>query len=378
MGSGPTAAGVVPRTGVPPGLSTEDRFAQVIETLPVVLVLAEPGGRIEIVNRRAERMFGYAGGELRGKRLELLVAERFRDRIDLEDRFLTNVSSTPTGQGWDLFGLRRDGTEFPLEIDLNPIDLDGRPRLLASLIDITARRQHERDTEERQRELERSNADLEEFAYAASHDLRAPLRAIANLAQWIGEDLGATASPAALESLDLLKGRVVRLQVLLDGLLNYSRIGRAAKVEDVDVAEVLRDIVAILAPPAGFVVCWDADLPIVRTHRPPLQVVLENLIGNALKHHDREEGRITVALRAEEGVAECRVSDDGPGIPPRFHERIFVIFETLASRDDVESAGIGLALAKKQVRQHGGQIRVESAPPARGTSFVFTWKESAP
>ena len=139
----------------------------------------------------------------------------------------------------------------------------------------------------------------------------------------------------------------------------------------------MRDIVATLAPPPGFVVTYDGNLSVLRTHRTPIQVVLENLIGNALKHHDRNEGRITVSARLDDGMAEFRVSDDGPGIPPQFHDRIFVIFQTLAGRDEVESSGIGLAIVKKMVEGHGGRVWVESAPPARGATFAFTWEESA-
>ncbi len=232
----------------------------------------------------------------------------------------------------------------------------------------------------RQRDLERSNADLEEFAYAASHDLKAPLRAIGHLAQWIGEDLGAAANPDTVENLRMLQGRVARLQLLLDGLLAYSRVGRHtdAPVEDVDIAALVQDITAMLAPPPGFTVACEGEMPVIRTHRAPITVVLTNLIGNGVKHHDRSEGRITVAMRLQDGVAEFRVSDDGPGIAPRFHDRIFVIFQTLASRDDVESSGIGLAIVKKKVQAHGGRIWVESAPPARGSVFVFTWNEAIP
>jgi signal transduction histidine kinase len=118
-------------------------------------------------------------------------------------------------------------------------------------------------------------------------------------------------------------------------------------------------------------------MPVLHTHLTPIQVVLENLISNGLKHHDQTEGHITVAVRRERGMAEFRVSDDGPGIPPRFHDRIFAIFQTLASRDEVESSGIGLAIVKKMVQSNGGRIWIESEPPARGTTFVFTWKEIA-
>jgi signal transduction histidine kinase len=180
------------------------------------------------------------------------------------------------------------------------------------------------------------------------------------------------------DNLKLLQGRATRLQVLLDELLAYSRVGRVGSpVEDVDIAEVVRDVAALLAPPAGFVVACEGEMPVLRTHRTPLRVVLENPIGNALKHHDRAAGRVTVAMRMADGVVEFRVGDDGPGIPPRFHNRFFAMFQTLANRDSVESSGIGLAIVKKMVLRHGGEVRVESAPPARGATFVFTWRDAA-
>jgi signal transduction histidine kinase len=229
---------------------------------------------------------------------------------------------------------------------------------------------------ERSAELERSNAELDQFAYAVSHDLKAPLRAIQHLVEWISEDIAATASPDTAANLTLLHSRVARMQTLLDGVLAYSRVGRVhAPVEDIDVASLVHDIVAMAAPSPGFVVVCDGPMPVIRTDRTPLQMVLMNLIENGLKHHDRAEGQITVTTHLADGVAEFRVSDDGPGIPPQFHDRIFGMFQTLASRDEVESTGIGLAIVKKQVEGHGGEVRVESAPPARGTAFVFTWKD---
>jgi signal transduction histidine kinase len=196
--------------------------------------------------------------------------------------------------------------------------------------------------------------------------------------QWIADDIKEIANPETLESLALLQGRVARMQMLLDGLLSYSRVGHSnSPIEDVDIAEVVNEVAAMLAPPPGFVITCEGAMPVLHTHRMPIQVVLENLISNGLKHHDRAEGRITVSARPVDDATEFRVSDDGPGIAPEFHERIFLIFQTLASRDDVESSGIGLAIVKKKVQTHGGQIWVESAPPARGTTFVFTWKEAA-
>jgi PAS domain S-box-containing protein len=362
-----------------PRLSANDRFDRVVEASPTALVLTEHGGRIRLVNHQAERLFGYDRVELQDKPLELLIPERFREQhFDLRQRFLSNMSAPMTGEGWELFGLRKDGTEFPLEIGLNPIDIDGESMVLAGIIDVTARRKIEQEKIHQQHELERSNADLEEFAYAASHDLKAPLRAIGHLAEWIGEDIAAIASPDALANLNLLQGRVARLQMLLDGLLAYSRIGRIeTAVEDVDIAEVVRDVVGMLELPSGFVVTCEGEMTVIRTHRMPIQIILKNLITNALQHHDRSEGRVTVTMRLVNEVPEIRVSDDGPGIPKQFHDRIFVIFQTLARRDDVESGGVGLAIVKKKVQANGGRIWVESAPPVRGATFVCTWKETA-
>jgi PAS domain S-box-containing protein len=367
----------VASSGIRPHLSAEDRFARVVEASPTALVLVGPDGRIEMVNPQAERMFGYLQEELAAEKLEILMPERFRrSHVGLRGDFMSNMASRLMGPGQELFGLRKDGTEFPLEIGLNPIDLDDQTMVLAGIIDITARRRIEFEKEQQRLELERSNADLEEFAYVASHDLKAPLRAISHLVEWISEDIEVTASTETIDNLKLLRGRVVRLQSLLDGLLAYARIGKArVSYEQVDVNQVVRDVVAVLSPPPGFDVVCDGKLPLLRTHRTPILAVLQNLISNGIKHHDRNEGRITIAMKLENGVAEFRVSDDGPGIEPRFHERIFVIFQTLTSRDELETSGIGLAIVKKRVETHAGRIWVESAPPARGTTIVFTWKE---
>jgi two-component system, NtrC family, sensor kinase len=226
-------------------------------------------------------------------------------------------------------------------------------------------------------ERRRVEGDMYALIRVASHDLKAPLHAIIHLAQWIGEDIGPAMSPETTEYLRLLRGRVTRLQMLLDGLLVYLRVAIARSVvEDVDIGALVRDIVATLAPPPGFVVACDENISMLRTDCTSIRVVLEHLIGNALKHHDRDEGRVTVSARIEDGVAVFRVSDDGPGVPAQFHDRIFVIFQTLIGRDEFESSGIGLAIVKKKVEGHGGRIWVESAPPARGVTFAFTWKET--
>lgn len=358
--------------------SAEDKFSRVIEASPTALVLVCQDGLIELVNMQAAHMFGYRQEELLGKPLELLLPDRFRSRhVILRQEFHAANFTRIMGEGRRLLGLSKDGAEIPLEIGLNPIDLDGEQKVLADIVDITARIEMEQEQERQRRELERSNADLEEFAYAISHDLKAPLRAIAHLAQWISEDAALTAKQETIDNLKLLQGRVDRLQMLMDGLLAYACVWRDADmVQSVDIAEVVHDVVHMLSPSPRFIITCEEPMPTLRTERAPLVTIFQNLIGNALKHHDRDEGRVTVSARLVDGAYEFRVSDDGPGISPKFHERIFLIFQTLASRDHVESSGIGLALVKKRIESRGDRVWVESAPPARGSTFVFTWKEA--
>ncbi len=225
---------------------------------------------------------------------------------------------------------------------------------------------------ERTAELARSNDELDQFAYVASHDLKAPLRAIDNLAAWIAEDAGAVLPEESKRHLDLLQGRVRRMEHLLSDLLAYSRAGREeGAAEEVDAAALIREVVELLGSPPGMEVVVEA-LPRLVTYRAPLEMVFRNLIGNALKHHDRPKGRIVVRAREADDFVTFTVSDDGPGIPARYHERVFGLFQTLRPRDEVEGSGMGLAVVKKAVESRGGTIRVDSAE-GQGTTFTFTW-----
>jgi len=355
----------------------EQRFRLLFESAPSAMVMINALGQIEMINGQTERMFGFPRAELLGRSIETLLPDRLRahNRASGSSLFST-AQQLPMGAEPGLFGLTRDAIEFPIDIGLNPIETEDGVMALVVILDITVRRQAEREKEQHRRELERSNADLERFAYVASHDLRAPLHAIAQLAEWVRDDIAAIASQEAVENLKLLQGRALRLQKLLDGLLAYSRVGRVdSPIEDVDIAALVRDIADVLAPPPGFLIACVGTMPSLRTRRSPILAVLQNLIANGLKHHDRTGGRLTVSAHLVDEVAEFRVSDDGPGIPPQFHDRVFEIFQTLRSRDEVDSSGIGLSIVKKEVENHGGRIWIESTPPERGTTFIFTWRQ---
>ena len=355
-----------------------ERFRLFMESAPNAMVMINSSGLVEMVNGQTEQMFGYSQVEILGQSIEMLFPERFREPHPGPPlAFFAASSSGSAETSSNLFGLRCDAREFPVEIGLHPIETEQGTEVLYIIVDITARRQIEREKDRQRQELEWSNADLEQFASIASHDLNELRRAIGQLAQRDQDDAAPCINPRTAGTLDGLQGQVARLQVLLDGLLVYSRAGLASSsIDDVDIPRLVREIAIAFAPPPGFIVTCVGAMPRLHTFSAPLRVVLEHLIGNGLKHHDRAEGRITVTMRRVNGVAEFRVTDDGPGIEPRFHDRIFVIFQTLAEHTAAGAGGIGLAIARRQVEGHGGRIRVESAPPARGTTFIFTWLET--
>ncbi len=242
-------------------------------------------------------------------------------------------------------------------------------------LDITELRRTERTLQERTAELSRSNHDLEQFAYVASHDLKAPLRAIEVLVEWLREDLAGYDKGEVQENLALLTQRTSRLHRLLDDLLAYSRAGRdASVVSTVDTAQMVRDIAVLLAPPPGMRVQADPALPVITAATTPLEQVLRNLINNAIKHHPTGAGVVSVSAEMREGEWVFAVEDDGAGIAPEFSEKIFQMFQTLKPRDEVEGSGMGLAIVKRIVEGQGGRIWFRPGLGGRGTVFRFTWK----
>jgi PAS domain S-box-containing protein len=254
---------------------------------------------------------------------------------------------------------------------------DGHPMgVVIVILDISQRKRAEADRDRLIAALERSNRELDQFAYVASHDLKAPLRGITNLAQWIGDDLKDVMTDETRGQMRLLTGRVHRMEALINGILDYSRAGRVREQpEKIDVGALLSETVELLsaAPPASIQV--ETGMPVLLSERVPLQQVFLNLISNALKHSMRNDALVRVR-GAETGDGwEFSISDNGPGIAPEYHERIWGIFQTLRARDEVEGTGIGLSVVKKIVEGRGGTVRVESAA-GQGATFFFTWPKS--
>lgn len=223
------------------------------------------------------------------------------------------------------------------------------------------------------RALSEANAEMEQFVYSASHDLKAPLRVIDNASQWLEEDLHEHLTSETRESMSLLRGRVRRMEKLLDDLLGYAQIGRATdrRYAEIIAGDVLMADVTALLQCHNFTITISPEFAAVQVQRMPLQQILMNLLDNAIKHHDRTDGCIGVKVVDKGAQYIFEVKDDGPGIPAQFHDQVFKMFKTLRPRDQVEGSGMGLSIVRKNIEVFGGTIELESE--GRGTTFRFTW-----
>jgi signal transduction histidine kinase len=230
---------------------------------------------------------------------------------------------------------------------------------------------------DKNQQLERSNRDLEDFAYIASHDLKTPLSGIKSAASWLEEDLQ-NLSDESRKLLGLMRSRINRMEKLLDDLLTFSRVGRTDPVvSEVKLADIFASIIEVLHPPAHIQVRVEGELPVIVTASAQLEQVLRNLINNAIKHHDKPNGEVVLSAMRVGDFVEFIVRDDGPGIPPQFHEKIFELFQTLKRRDEVESTGMGLTIVKKLIERQNCRITVHSEGNGAGTEFRFQWPTSS-
>jgi PAS domain S-box-containing protein len=367
--------------------ASEARFRAVFEQAAVGMARLSADGKWQQVNQTLCTLLGYAEVELIGQPFQ-----QFTDPADLaqDDHYYQKlITHQVRSCRFEKRYRHKDGTPIWTMVTVaTEQDAEGQVTAFIAIIeDIRKLRQATLELQQRATELEQMNnllaitnamldnrnSELDQFAYVASHDLKAPLRAIANLSEWIEEDLGNDLPEENQHQLSLLRNRVHRMEALINGLLEYSRVGRRERqIEVVDVRQMLSDTIDLLSPPDTFTISLPDTMPHLKTNRSALNQVFANLINNAIKHHDRDDGHIWVTAQTHNDWVEFAVTDDGPGIEPQYHQKIFTIFQTLKARDELESTGIGLAIVKKIIEAEGGQISVESTP-GEGTTFRFTW-----
>jgi CheY-like chemotaxis protein/nitrogen-specific signal transduction histidine kinase len=267
----------------------------------------------------------------------------------------------------DTFGGKRLTRAYNIQI--GKLD-DG---FVASWQDITEQQAALCERKQAEIDLAQRNQELDSFVHVVSHDLKAPLRAIANLSQWIEEDFQGAISAHSQQQMTLLRSRVHSMEAKIDGLLDYARVGKTdAKIELVATVELVAEVVETLAPAPTFTISISPDLPTLSANRLLLSQVFANTIGNAIEHHDRVDGSITISCQVHNNFYEFAIADDGVGIAPEHHERIFRIFQAVNPQNRSDSTGIGLAIVKKIVEAEGGTIWLKSQL-GKGTTFYFTW-----
>ena len=344
------------------------------------LALLDAAGLYTYVNAAHATMFGFATSEeLLGKNWRILYDD------DELTRFQTEVfPELGARRHWHgrARARRLDGTHFPEALTLTLTPNGG---LICVCRDDTLAVESEqkihalsRGLEARAQELTQVNRELSDFAHVVSHDLKAPLRGIGSLANWLQQDYADKLGPEGAEQLRMIGGRVARLSGLIDGILSYSRAGRTHRSQTVVSLDALvRGTLEMLAPPAHITVAVVSELPQIRMDPTKAQQLFQNLLSNAVKYMDQPSGRIAVACVATDGFWHFSIADNGPGIEEKYFERVFQLFQTLAPRDEVESTGVGLAVVKKIVETEGGRIWIESVF-GHGATFHFTLPRAEP
>jgi PAS domain S-box-containing protein len=357
----------------------ENRYRGLLEAAPDAMVVVNQGGEVVLLNLQAEKQFGYHRDELLGQKVKNIIPEGFAERLIADStRTAADALAQQIGTGIELYGRRKDGSNFPIEIMLSPLEGAEGILVTAAIRDITERKKSEEHLVKTVGELRRSNDELQQFAYVASHDLQEPLRMVASYTQLLAKRYKGRLDSDADEFIAYAVDGSNRMQVLIQDLLAYSRAGTNGKaLREISSENALKEALTNLRgaiEESGAIVTHDS-LPAVTTDDAQLAQVFQNLVGNAIKYRSPEVPHVHVSARKNRGNEWIfSVRDNGLGIDPQYFERIFILFQRLHGRREFKGTGIGLAICKKILERLGGRIWVESQP-AKGSNFYFALPE---
>ncbi|MGE0494615.1 MAG: ATP-binding protein [Vulcanimicrobiota bacterium] len=347
-----------------------DLLLTILHSLPHGLLVVDREGQLIFANSHAEELFAYPGGALTGQPLEALLPERFRaGHRAFRQAYFAAPEQRAMGEGRDLFGLRRDGTEFPIEIGLNPLSVEDDLLVVAAIVDITRRKEHELRLARAFHTAEEVNRELRQLTYGVSHDLTAPLRSISGFVQILKRKC-AELDAGSQELIDRTVAAVVMMQEQLSQLRDNAAVdARSRPFTEVDLNEVMGTVQMALGASieeSGAEIHCD-QLPFVLGDRAQLIQLFQNLVGNSIKY--QQPGR-TPKVRIGFDEFRFSVTDNGIGVPAEDWERVFILFER-AHGQPYPGTGIGLSTCRKVVERHGGKIWVETSS-TEGTQICFT------
>jgi PAS domain S-box-containing protein len=384
----------------------EGRYRGLLEAAPDAMVVVNQAGEIVLLNVQAEKQFGYRRDELLGQRMKNIIPEGFAERLVADaSRSVADALAQQIGMGIELSGRRKDGSEFPIEIMLSPLESAEGILVTAAIRNISARKKSERDNtqlenqatvmrsahdelelrvSERTKELafanqilEQSNLELKQFAYIASHDLQSPLRSISGFVQLLKMEYEDKLSEEAVDWIRRTVQSIGQMQTLIRDLLSYSRVdARSVPFTQIPFLDIVNDALTLLESSirdSGGRVTWD-QLPVIMGDRSQLVQLIQNLIGNGLTYRGDKPPHIHLSAERSGKEWVFSVCDNGIGIDPKHYEQIFEIFKRLHDQKDYPGTGIGLAVCRRVVIRHGGRIWVQSEP-GHGSTFFFTIPE---
>ena len=359
----------------------EEQFRDMIESAPDAIVMVDGRGRILHVNNETVRIFGYERQEMLHQPVEMLLPQRFRGaHVTHRDTYYLQPQTRPMGAGPDLFGRRKNGSEFPVEIRLSPVNTEEGVLVISVVRDITDRKKVEDELRLQKKLLEEKVREMDDFIHVVSHDLKEPLRGIDAYAGFLLEDYADRLDEEGKRYLNALRTSALRMNHLIRDLLTLASLSRKestrTKVHLKSIlAEVRRDLEFSIRQ-KGAEIQVHSPLPSIYGDPTQIREVFKNLLSNAIKFNNAPAPLVEIAAREEGNFHQISIKDNGIGIDPRYAERIFVLFERLHHQEEFEGTGAGLAICKKMIEGNGGKIWVESNL-GEGSTFFFTLPKGA-